>query len=267
MRVASKVSDRFTLSITHKTVKKTLHEQDHQELAEADFAKFDDLLREVNGNEKRTDECYQILRQRIRRLFLQKDTNSRYRSALQNDLEDLIELVISRYTSFNRRSPKTLDQKVADFEKTLKGITRRVYLEELRKLRRYPQPITIPCTSHELPQPQDNQMRGIMSEIRLECYYKCLKNLPQRIGKLFMRYYPNHRVAPQALAAMRLELADEESGQDRGPTRTPEQQYRSLNNLQSKLHKWRTNELAECVRRCVEETAARNIELNYLKQQ
>lgn len=237
----------------------------NQKPSQEDFASFDNLLLKVY-TEKRIEECYQILRQLIRRLFLQKNTNSRYRSAFENDFEDLTESVIARYRSFDWRSSKTIEQKVADFEKTLRAIIRRVYLEKLRTLRRVTM-ISIADLSHELLQLRNNETEGIIDEIRLECYYECLKNLPERIAKLFVRYYPNYRVTPQDLAAMRVAIAGETSNEASSQSRSAENEHRSLNNLQKKIHQWRTNELAGCVMQCVEGRIATSIELNYLEQQ
>jgi hypothetical protein len=228
---------------------------DHEKLAAEDLGKFDELLLKVYENTP-IERCHELLRQEINELFRRRDTTSKYRFALEADRPDMIEAVGDRYVVFNGKSPKSLDEKIEDFRKSLKAIIRRVYLEKIRELAR-PQPLDSPdLPSRELPQSHDSTMQGKLKEIRLECYYDCLKKLPERIKNLFVRYYPSDNMSAQDLAARRLALASE-----------GEKKNNSLGNLQAKVHKWRTGKLEQCVKDCANEKLARDIELNYLAQQ
>lgn len=101
------------------------------------------------------------------------------------------------------------------------------------------------------------------------CYDSCVEKLPAQVKTVFRAYYTDVVLEPQQLIAERKRLAKEVAGITEAEARnlTPEQELRTLNNLQSKVNKWRKNLIEDCVTRCVAVQESRHWRLNYLSQQ
>jgi chorismate mutase len=115
----------------------------------------------------------------------------------------------------------------------------------------------------------DAEIRAIKDEIMKRCYHTCVEKLPTRIKAVFRAYYTDLVLEPRELIAERKRLANEVAGitELEAQSLTPEQELRILNNLQSKVNKWRKSLIEDCVKKCVAEQESRHSRLNYLSQQ
>ncbi len=244
--------------------------KDHEKLSEEDFERFDEFL--TKHYQQPLEEGYARLRHTIGKLLEGRDTNRRYRPLLMADIEDLISTVIFRLVSIIAKLHRERGGPLRDLKPMLNKIVGFVHREELRRIRRPAPPSPDGPDSGQppaLPKPVDDEVRAIEQQLEAECYDECLKALPEHIRTLFRRYYPSQHLLHTELGSLRRKLAVEESrasdGEASGPVREPSE--RVLNNLQIKIHKWRTGRLEDCMKRCMEARRARHVELEYLRQQ
>lgn len=249
-----------------------MNPKDHEKISPEAHQMFERLL--VEYYKMTYEESYQLLRGKIKAIFLSKDTNSRYRPILLADLEDLMLSVILRLMYINLRWVRETGQGIRDPELMLNKIAGFVYKEELKAIRKRlnEQPIKEDDSvgrTPQIPQPINGEIQALRNQIRRKCYAACVEKLPARIKAVFRAYYPNVSLSPEELVAVRRRLADEvaELTQAQALSRTPEQEARTLNNLQSKINKWRKSHIEECVRKCVEAKQSRHTRLNYLDEQ
>jgi chorismate mutase len=227
----------------------------------------------VDYYKKPYEESYQLLRKKLAAKFRGKDTNSKYSSILLGDLEDLILTVIFRLISINSKLLKK-GERIQDLELMANRIADFVYQEELRAIRkRLDEP---PLNENDpesktppIPQRVDDEIQAIKGEITRKCYEICVERLPADNRRIFQDYYPNVALDPKQLVARRKRLANEVAGLTpaQAERQTPEQEERTLNNLQSKVNKWRKTYIEQCVKKCIEAEASRHPRLNYLNQQ
>lgn len=245
--------------------------KDYAKISVEAYALLESLL--VRHYKKSYEESYQILRKKIEAKFLGKDTNIKYRAMLIDNLEDLVQTVILRLVAINSKSLAEKKEAIRNPELMAYKITELVYLEELRQIRKRLTELAIDDESPEkkalpLSQPASDEIEAIIKEIIQECYDACVESLPVESKDLFLAYYPNIILDPKELVARRKQLAQEEAemtpAQAQG--RTPEQEARTINNLQSKVNKLRKSHVEECVRKCVEAKQSRHVRLNYLSQ-
>jgi hypothetical protein len=182
--------------------------------------------------------------------------------------------VIFRLISINSKSLKEKGEKIRDLELMANKITDFVYREELRIIRKHLDERPIDNNDSEsktllVSQPIDDEIQTIKSELLRKCYETCVERLPAHNKEVFLTYYPDTRLAPGELIARRKRLANEVAGltQAQAQRQTPEQAERTLNNLQSKVNKWRKSYIEECVKKCIEAEVSRHPRLNYLNQQ
>lgn len=230
------------------------------------------LLTDYYG--KSYEESYQLLRKSIEARFRSKDTNSKYRAILLDELEDLILTVILRLLSISSKSLNKKGERIRNPELMSSRIADFVYQEELRAIRKRlnETPIDEDDSEGKAPpigQAIDGEIQAIENEIMRKCYAQCLGDLPAHIAAVFRAYYPDAVLDAGELVAVRKRLANEEAGltEAQAQSQTPEQQARTLNNLQSKVNKWRKTHVEECVKKCVEECESRHPRLNYLREQ
>lgn len=249
-----------------------MNPKDHEKISPEAHQMFERLL--VEYYKMTYEESYQLLRGKIKKIFLSKDTNSRYRIILLADLEDLTLSVILRLMDVNLRWVKETGRGIRDLELVLNRVAGFVYKEELKAIRKSlnAQPIEGDDSAGrtpQIPQPINDEIQALQNQIRRECYAACVEKLPARIRAVFRAYYPNVSLSTEELVAARRRLADEVAGltQAQARSRTPEQEARTLNNLQSKVNKWRKSHVEECVRECVEAKQSRHARLNYLAEQ
>jgi hypothetical protein len=252
--------------------KNKMNSKDHETISTEAYKMFEPLL--VGYYEKSYEESYQLLRNKIEGRLRGKDTNSRYRQMLFDNLEDLILTVIFRLISINSRSLLEKGERIRDLPAMVNRITDFVYYEELRAIRKRlgDQPVDgndSENTFPPIPQPVDNEIQAIKNEMILQCYEACMKRLSADNKAVFRAYYPAVILDPKTLAARRKRLASEEAGmmQEQSGSRTPEEEGRILNNLQSKVNKLRKTHVEDCVKACVESNAAQDPRLNYLEEQ
>jgi len=246
--------------------------KDHEKISAADLETLEPLL--VEYYQKPYQESYERLRKKIEARFRHKDTNSKYSSILTADLDDLVLTVILRLISINGKILKRGQERINDLELMANKITDLVYREELRALRtrlRH-QPLdddNSETTGPPLAQRVNDEIRAIREEIMKGCYDSCVEKLPAQVKTVFRAYYTDVVLEPQQLIAERKRLAKEVAGITEAEARnlTPEQELRTLNNLQSKVNKWRKNLIEDCVTRCVAVQESRHSRLNYLSQQ
>lgn len=228
----------------------------------------------VEYYKKSYEESYRTLRGKIEAKLRGKDTNSSYRSMLIDNLEDLVLTVIFRLISINSKSLAEKGERIRNPELMAYKITELVYLEELRDIRKRLKERPIDDNGSEkkplqIPQPTGDEVQAIMNDIVRECYTASLNRLPSESRDLFLAYYPNVKLDSQELVSRRKRLANEEAGmtQRQVQSRTPEQEDRILNNLQSKVNKLRKIHVEEFVKKCVEAKRSRHTRLHYLSQQ
>jgi len=190
------------------------------------------------------------------------------------DLEDLTLTVIFRLMSISGKLFREKAERINDPELMASKITDFVYQEELRAIRTRLKEQPIDNSESELKRPPISQpiadgITTIKSEIARECFEACLEKLPAHIKPVFRSYYTDAALSPRELVAMRKRLANQVAGltQAQGQGQTSEQQIRTLNNLQSKVNKWRRNHIDECVRECVAAKESQHASLNYLMEQ
>lgn len=248
----------------------TMSYKDHEKLSEEDFRCFDQFLTE--HYQQPLAEGYERLRGAIRKRLEGTDTNRRYRPRMMSDIDDLISTVIFRLASINGKLQRKGEQ-IRDLDLMLKKIVVFVHREELRRLRWPSAPLGAGGSDASdplpLPQPVDDEVSAAERQIWHDCYVECLDGLPEKIKTLFLRYYPDLHVEPKELGALRRRLAGEEAGDEEedGKRRSQEPSGRELNNLQSKVNKWRSGRLEDCMRRCAAVRRSRHVELEYLRQQ
>jgi hypothetical protein len=245
--------------------------RDHQKISAADLELLQPLL--VEYYRKPYQESYELLRKKIEARFRYKDTNRKYSSILMADLDDLVLTVVLRLISINGKL-LTKAEKINDLELMTNKIADLVYREKLRELRirLRDQPLDDDDSEHKAPplaQPVQDEIRAIKDEIVKGCYDSCVEKLPDRVKPVFRAYYTDTALEPKQLIAERKRLANEVAGITDAEARrlTPEQELRTLNNLQSKVNKWRKNLIEDCVTRCVAAQESRHSRLNYLGQQ
>lgn len=246
--------------------------KDHEKISAADIKLLEPLLFEYY--KKPYQESYELLRKKIEDRFRYKDTNSKYSSMLMADLDDLVLTVVLRLISINSKLIKQKAEKINDLELMVNKISDLVYREELRALRTHlrEQPLAEDDSEYDAPplvQQVDAEIRAIKEEIMKGCYDSCVEKLPARIKAVFRAYYTDVVLEPKELIAERKRLANEVAGitEPEAKSLTPQQELRILNNLQSKVNKWRKSFIEDCVKRCVTAQESRHSRLNYLSQQ
>jgi hypothetical protein len=246
--------------------------KDHEKISAADLEMLQPLL--VEYYQKPYQEGYELLRKKIEARFRLKDTNNKYSPVLMADLDDLVLTVVLRLISINGKMLTRKAEKINDLELMANKIADLVYREELRalRLRLRDQPLDEDNSEHKAPplaQQVHDEIRAIRKEIIKNCYDSCVAKLPAQIKSVFRAYYPDAALEPQELIAERKRLANEVAGitEAEARNRTPEQELRTLNNLQSKVNKWRKSLIEDCVTRCVAAQESRHSRLNYLNQQ
>lgn len=246
--------------------------KDHEQPSAEDYKLFEELLVAYYG--KPYAEADKLLRGKIMAFFRGKDTNPNYRSVLLRELDYLTSNVVFRLISFNGWSHRERGEGIRDVELMARRMAGFVYKEELGRIRRRLPEQTVDDGERKdnhpwLRQPVDDEYRSVESEILKKCYEDCLERLPARRKAIFRAYYPDVGLDPSELNAARMRLANEEAGvtPEQARQQTAQQAGRILNNLQSKLNKWRKRHVEQCVKKCVEAKQARHPALSFLKQQ
>jgi hypothetical protein len=252
--------------------KNKMGSKDHDKVSAEDIQLFDSLL--VDYYAKPYLESYHILRNRIEGRFRAKNTNIKYVSLLMADLEDLTLTVVFRLMYISGKLFRAKAERINDLELMANRITDFVYQEELKAIRSRlkEQPIDhseSEPTTPPISQPIGDRIQMIKSEIARDCFEACLERLPASIKDVFRSYYTDESLSPRDLVAMRKRLANEVAGLTpaQAKAQTPEQQFRTLNNLQSKVNKWRKSDIDQCVRDCAEAKESQHPSLNYLSEQ
>ena len=231
-----------------------MNPKDHEKISPKDHQMFEQLLREYY--KKPYDESYQLLREKIKTIFRSKDTNSKYRATLLDDLEDLTLTVIFRLMSFNSKTLKEKDGRIRNLEWVVSKIACFVYKEELKAIRKRLDEQSLDEDASagkalQIAQPVNDEIQAIQNQIMRECYADCVEKLPAKNRAVFLKYYPDDPLPPGELVAVRQRLANEvaELTEAQAQSQTKEQQVRTLNNLQSKVNKWRKSRVGHEVRR------------------
>ena len=241
-----------------------------EQITAEDYELLERLL--VGHYGKPYEESHRILARKLEEKFRAKNIDVKYRSMFSDKIEDLVGDVISRLARVNGKSFKKTGEMIRDPELMSYKIAELIYREERRKLwarlgdlpiddaRRDGRPLV-------LPQPAAAEAESIMNEIMQECYDACVDRLPAEAREVFMDYYPDVTLDPRELKARRRRLANEQAGVTQTRDLTPEEEYRVMNNLQSKVNKMKKNQVEECVRGCTEDKSSRHVRLNSLSQQ
>jgi hypothetical protein len=218
------------------------------------------------------EESHRILARKLEKKFRTKNTDVKYRSMFFDKVEDLVEAVIFRLAGINRKSLQEKGEMIRDPELMSYKIAELVYREERRKITSRLGDLPIDDDHREgrplaLPQPVTAEAESIVNEIIQECYDACVDKLPVEARQVFTAYYPKVKLDPQELKARRRRLANEQAGVGQTQSLTPEEEYRIINNLQSKVNKLKKNEVEKCVVSCTEDKSSRHVRLNFLSQQ
>jgi DNA-directed RNA polymerase specialized sigma24 family protein len=245
--------------------------KDHEKISEEAVKMLESLL--VAYYERPFEESYQFLIKKIKASFLGKSTNIKYRAILIDDLEDLTSITVLRLISINEKSLKQKGERIRDPESLANRITDYVYREWLKAIRKrlgeeFIDENDPEKKSQTIAQPLVNEIQAIRLEIIQKCYDDCVEGLPDEKKAVFRAYYPNAKLTPSELVVARKRLANKVVGitQTQAQSLTPEQAKRVLNNLQSKVNKWRKDQIEGCLKECVEAEEADHPRLNYLSQ-
>jgi hypothetical protein len=86
--------------------------------------------------------------------------------------------------------------------------------------------------------------------LKVNCYKRCLDELPEYVLNIFLEYYDMDGVPPAARADARRKIALRVAGIS-AEGATPEEVANAKGNLDSMLSKWRKNTLAPCKDKCL----------------
>jgi hypothetical protein len=203
------------------------------------------------------EQSYVELTREIEGRFGRRSTNRIYRTMLEGEMHDLVMAVVIRYAKVHG-SMRRAGQKIESFDAMLENRVGHVYKEALRRYGRQLRDIN-PDDYPDLPDPNpgvDWQLEeGEERLILLKCRLECLRKLPRRISDIFLEYY-DQDCPPAERAEMRIKLALrlEGSSADRA---TPEEREKAKGNLDSKMSKWRANNLRPCELKCLRRAASR----------
>lgn len=197
------------------------------------------------------EEAYAQLMKEIEERLRRKDTNKNYRPYLMTDIDDLVVSVVARLIKVNGKLRRA-GKKIITFGAMLENRVRHVYHEELRRLSVAAHMLDVDDTDVAS---QAILMDREMEEeetrrLEVECYKRCLDELPEHVLNIFLEYYDMDGVPPGARADARRKIALRAEGiSPEGAT--PEEVTGAKGNLDSRLSKWRRNTLAPCKDKCM----------------
>jgi hypothetical protein len=216
-----------------------------------DLERFKELLVSFYG--KSWEDSYVQFTNEISERLRRKETNPKYRSHFESNLNDLVLSVVSRFIRINSKLQRA-GQTIHSFHAMLENRIGHVYHEELRRLSKLvPLPDSddpdIASETHSV----DRELEQKEKEaITTECYKKCLDDLPIHISKIFFEYYDTEELTPAERTYARQQLALKVANIPHSEA-TPEKLKRAKNNLDSMISKWRKKHLEPCKEKCLKQ--------------
>src|SRR5579885_392904 len=220
-------------------------------ISEEDMEDFKALVVQCYG--KPWEESYALLTKEIAERLWRRDTNRNYRSPLSADAHDLVMSVVARFIKINSKLRRA-GTVILNFHAMLENRIGHVHHEELRELTRSARTARVDDID-VMSQAASIDRRMEESEARrieVECYNKCLDELPKHAQDIFIEYYDVDGLTPAERAEMRRRLALRVAGIPPSEA-TPDATADATKNLDIMLSKWRRKTLAPCKARCVEE--------------
>lgn len=257
-------------AFTAGTQKTSMTSKKREQITAEDYELLERLL--VGHYGEPYEESHRILARKLEEKFRTKNTHAMYRDMFFDKIEDLVEDVISRLARVNGKSLRKTGEMIKDPELMSYKIAELIYREERRRLSARLGDLPIDDVRRDgrplvLPQPAAAEADSIMNEIMQECYDACVDRLPAEAREVFMDYYPDVTLDPHELKVRRRRLANEQAGVTQTQGLTPEEEYRVMNNLQSKVNKLKKNQVKQCVISCTEDKSSRHVRLNALSRQ
>jgi len=219
-----------------------------------DVERFEELLTGFYGLSG--DDSYRQFTKEIRDRLSRRDTNARYRSQFENNLDDLVMSVVSRFIRINSKLHAD-GQKIHNFRGMLEDRIGHVYFEELRRLARLVDEVDV----NDMAVPSKTNSPDVEIELsetramKARCYKKCLGELPLHISNIFVEYYNTDGLSPTERTRARQQLALRVANSPPSET-THEEVTRAKRNLQSLICKWRTEHLKPCKEKCLKQRSS-----------
>ena len=210
-----------------------------------DLEHFRELLMDFYGCS--WEDSFLQLTREIQKRILNRDTNARYRSYFDTNLNDLVMSVVSRFMKINAKL-RAEGQKIHNFYAMLEDRIGHVHFEELRKLARLTNIDDLDVAS-ETSSPAKHLELNELRAIKVGCYKKCLDDLPSHISKIFAEYYDLDELSPTERTQARQRLALRQANLSPSEA-TPGQVKRAKNNLEKLICQWRKNRLTPCKNKC-----------------
>ncbi|HSE20351.1 MAG TPA: hypothetical protein VLB68_01800 [Pyrinomonadaceae bacterium] len=219
-----------------------------------DLERFKELLISFYGAS--WEESYVQFTKEISERLRRKDTNIKYRSHFESNLNDLVLSVVSRFIRINSKLERA-GQKIHSFYAMLENRIGHVYHEELRRLSKLvPLPDIDDSDIASETDSADKEMEQKEKEtIKTECYKKCLDDLPMHISIIFVEYYDTEELTPAERTYARQRLALKLANIPPSEA-TPEKLKRARNNLDSMISKWRRKHLEPCKEKCLKQRSS-----------
>jgi len=239
---------RCLLRITELSLKKML-KNEFDGVTEEDMEYFQELL--VKFYEKPWEEAYTQLTEEIEERLRRKDTNKNYRSRLTADLDDLIISVVARLIKVNGKLRRA-GKEILNFYAMLENRIHHVYHEELRRLSVSARMLDVDemdVASQTASIDREMEEREAWA-LEVNCYKRCLDELPEHVLNIFLEYYDMDGVPPAARADARRKIALRVAGIS-AEDATREEVANAKGNLDSMLSKWRRNTLTPCKDKCL----------------
>ena len=219
-----------------------------------DLERFKELLVSFYG--KSWEDSYVQFTNEISERLRRKDTNPKYRSYFESNLNDLVMSVVARFIRINSKLQRA-GQQIHSFPAMLENRIGHVYHEELRRLSKV---LPLPdADDSDIPSGKDSLEKEMeLSEkraIKTECYKKCLDVLPSHISKIFIEYYDTEGLSPTERIHARQQLAIRLANIPHSEA-TPEKLKRARNNLDSMICKWRKKYLDPCKEKCLKQRSS-----------
>jgi hypothetical protein len=218
-------------------------------ISEADMDAFQVLVERFY--EKPWEEVYPLLTDEIENRLRRRDTNKNYRPSLTAELDYLVVSVVARLIKINAKLRRA-GKEILDFPAMLESRVGHVYHEELRRLSRAARHLDIDNLDlADRTAPVDRALEETEeASLTVECYKRCLGELPPGILDIFLEYYDVEGLTPSERAEARRRLALKVEGAPPDEA-TPEKVRAAKDKLDIMLSKWRRRKLTPCKDECL----------------
>jgi hypothetical protein len=218
-------------------------------ISEADMDAFKVLVEQFY--KRPWEESYPLLTEEIEKRLRRRDTNKKYRPYLTAELDYLVVSVMARLIKINAKLQRA-GKEILDFLAMLESRVGHVYHEELRRLSRAARQLDVNDVNlADRAALMDRALEETEeASLAVECYKRCLGELPQRILDIFLEYYDVEGLTPGERAEARRRLALKVEGIPPDEA-TPEKVKSAKDKLDIKLSKWRKRKLTPCKDECL----------------